>query len=144
MTSNSEKEQGQQQPNTHIQQQVLDLTQEVKDLKVQLMQREARLMATIQVVNTILQKSEAQVNKHHKILQQNIAGLTNWMGESLAMLIESQLEEALKGLTYANEKKLSDQFRGAEKIGPLIEIDDATINPMQGLPGTNPIQKSSK
>lgn len=112
---------------TSMAQQVMDLKQEVKDLKIQLRARESRLMATMNVINGVLELAEKEVNKTHKHLQKNISNLTNWVGEDLSTMIQMQINKNLN-LPIGDQIKLSEQFRNEEGIQPLLIEEEGIVH----------------
>lgn len=104
-------------------QQVLDLQQEVKDLKIQLQNREARIMGIQDLLNQILNNSENESNRLHKEVSKNaslLADMSNIINNTIKEQMKTMDEQIKNGAAQA---MLSSKFRSQEKLPPL-NIED--------------------
>ena len=99
-------------------QQVIDLQEEIKDLKIELQTTEAKVQAIINILNNALQAAEGQTNRIHKELQKQIVGMCEWTGESLTKLISEQMKK-MEDIPQHETVKLSMAYRQSLSKPPL-------------------------
>lgn len=100
-------------------QQVIDLQEQIKDLKIELQTTEAKVQAIINILNNALQAAEGQTNRIHKELQKQIVGMCEWTGESLTKLISEQMQK-MENLPAHENAKLSMTYRQSLGKAPIM------------------------
>lgn len=113
--------------NKSMAQQNMDLQQQITDLKLQLIRREATIQGISNILNSILNLSEAQANKIHKELQKNISALTDVVGDQLNKALEKQFH-TLDNMAFGQQQQLSNMLRSEEGLPPLIVSEKQDIN----------------
>lgn len=100
-------------------QQVMDLQEEIKELKIDLQTMEAKFQALVNILNNALQAAEGQTNRSHKELQKQIVAMCEWTGESLTKLISDQMQK-MENLPAYENSKLSSIYRQSIGKPPLL------------------------
>ena len=121
-TNNNEQDQKEKKPSISAAQQVLDLKEEIKNLKIDLRDREARISGMEEIFNSLFKNIEIQSSVLYKQISKPLTQLTDLFGAERINEIQQSLNQ-LHNMNTLQQISLSNQFR--QKLGlPPIEIEE--------------------
>ena len=120
-TNNNEQE-NKKQTSISAQQQILDLKEEIKNLKIDLRNREARISGMEEILNSIFKNSEIQSSVLYKQINKHLTQLVDMMGSGFIESVQQGLNE-LHNMNITQQIQLSDKFRQKMSL-PTLHIEE--------------------
>lgn len=120
--NNNEQDQKEKKPSVSAAQQVLDLKEEIKNLKIDLRNREARISGMEEILNNVFKNAEIQSSVLYKQTNKNLTQLADMMGSSFVENIQQALNQ-LHNMSVVQQMQLSDKFRQKMSL-PTLHIEE--------------------
>lgn len=98
--------------------------QEITELKLQLQNREARLMAFQDVLNAVLSQGHVDSSVLYKEVNKNLVKLADLVDATITNIIQQQITEINK-LDTRQQTHLCMKFRQNEGLPPLVILNEA-------------------
>lgn len=100
-------------------QQVLDLKEQIKALKIDLRNREARLIGIQEILNQVLADAHVNSSVLYKNINKQLTELADQVDNNIMITINTGLQN-LTRLTPSQQTMLSAKFRNQEQLLPLL------------------------
>lgn len=121
-----EKEQQEIKASTSMATQVLDLKEQIKTLKMDLRNREARLLAIEDVLNQVLSSAHIDSSVLYKEINKHLTTLADLIDSTVTTQINSQIRN-IAMIDVNQQSMLSAKFRNKEGLPPLV-VEEADLS----------------
>lgn len=108
--------------NKSAMQQLMDANEQINDLKTQLLDREAKMMAMQDAINNILTQVNGDANALYKEVNKNLVVLSDVVKGMIEPSLIQTFQQIRTQIPYQQKVLLSRKFREAEGLEPLQGI----------------------